>query len=661
MKRIIPLYAAASARRTRPASNGNGLYRTNTIIPPNHLSIPVLAPLVALLLWLGGGTGLAETRYVWTNSPSPTWPFTSWATAARTVQPAVDAAQTGDTVLVTNGIYSTGGKATYGTMTNRVAVNKAIIVQSVNGPGATWIVGAGYGSDDGAIRCAYVGTNAILSGFTLTNGHTRTSGDADKEQRGGGVWCEVSAVVTNCALWCNLARFDGGGSCYGTLNNCALWGNYAYSDGGGSYYSTLNNCTLSDNWAGYYGGGSYYGTLNNCTLTSNHAYAYGNDVYGGGSFRSTLNNCTLTGNSATSEYYGGYGGGSYGGALNNCTLTGNSAANYGGGSCNSTLSNCILNTNSADSGGGSYGGALNNCVLIHNFARWGGGSEGGTLNNCTLTGNSAGNYNGGSDGGTLNNCIVYYNTAPASPNYYGCTFTYSCSTPQPSGTGNISANPMFVTPPGGDVRLLPDSPCIDAGNDSIVQPQWVDLDGNPRIMGPHVDMGAYEFRGDTNRPAFVGLNWVTNQVARGSNVSVFVTLAPNTNRPSFQWYLNGVAPLPGQTASNLVLNAAKLNDAGIYSVVVSNRNGSATGIVMTLRVTYQIANPVWTRANSKFSLYVQTEFGRASWLEARDNLETGAWRVIGGLTNNWDGWSTLVDTNASGPRRFYRIGSAPWP
>jgi hypothetical protein len=83
-------------------------------------------------------------------------------------------------------------------------------------------------------------------------------------------------------------------------------------------------------------------------------------------------------------------------------------------------------------------------------------------------------------------------------------------------------------------------------------------------------------------------------------------------------------------------------------------------MVMTLLVTYQIANPVWTPASSNFSLGLQTELGRAYWLEARDNFEMDVWRIITGLTN-CEGLNSLIDTNASGGRRFYRVGSAPWP
>lgn len=86
-------------------------------------------------------------------------------------------------------------------MSNRVAVTKAVIVQSVNGPGVTSI--AGYqvpGSRNGAAagRCVSLTNGAVLSGFTLTNGATQTYGDSTRLQSGGGVWwASGSAQVTN--------------------------------------------------------------------------------------------------------------------------------------------------------------------------------------------------------------------------------------------------------------------------------------------------------------------------------------------------------------------------------------------------------------------------------------------------------------------------------
>ena len=84
----------------------------NTLRPVN---------LRAVFFLLAGTTGiaLADVRYVDGNSGDPVPPFIGWATAARLIPDAVDAALPGDMVLVTNGIYATGGLAVSGTMTNR--------------------------------------------------------------------------------------------------------------------------------------------------------------------------------------------------------------------------------------------------------------------------------------------------------------------------------------------------------------------------------------------------------------------------------------------------------------------------------------------------------------------------------------------------------------
>jgi len=60
-------------------------------------------------------------------------------------------------------LYQTQGRVVDGT-TNRVAVNKPVTVQSVNGAAATLIQG------DHVMRCVYLTNGAALAGFTLADG-----------------------------------------------------------------------------------------------------------------------------------------------------------------------------------------------------------------------------------------------------------------------------------------------------------------------------------------------------------------------------------------------------------------------------------------------------------------------------------------------------------
>jgi len=285
---------------------------------------------VGLLLVVALRAG-ATTYYVNAANSSPAAPFTNWPTAATEIQSAIDVATDGDLILVTNGLYNTGGRVVYGSLTNRVVINKAVTVQSVNGPAVTVIQGFQdplnsnsyinpqlYYSNN--VRCVYMANNAVLNGFTITNGATRASNINNNTTVGGGVYCEsTNAIITNCFLVGNLSPSYAGG-------------------GAGVYQGTLLSCVLSNNlmpFYGPYGGAAFQSVLNNCLIISNAA------CLGGGAALSVLNQCLVIGN-FTPVDSAPSGGGLILCTANNCLIAGNLSAGEGGGNTGGTLNNCVL-------------------------------------------------------------------------------------------------------------------------------------------------------------------------------------------------------------------------------------------------------------------------------------------------------------------------------
>src|ERR1051326_7541340 len=229
-----------------------------------------LAGLVSVLSFALAYCASAATHYVDAHGTNPVPPFVDWSTAATNIQDAINAANINDQILVTNGAYQFGGQ--FDSVSNRVYVNKAVMVQSVNGPLVTTILGvqvpATNNNGSGSVRCAYLANGAILSGFSLTNGGTPSF----NTYYGGGIYCAGGNVaVTNCIFVGNTAYSGGGGIYSGKAINCVFSNNTAFYDGGGAYSSTLINCALEGNSVTDNGGGANSCYLLNCILTRNHA------------------------------------------------------------------------------------------------------------------------------------------------------------------------------------------------------------------------------------------------------------------------------------------------------------------------------------------------------------------------------------------------------
>jgi hypothetical protein len=204
-----------------------------------------------------------------------------------------------------------------------------------------------------------------------------------------------------------------------------------------------------------------------------------------------------------------------------------------------TIANCIFRLNSAEQGGAVYfwkgNSRFTNCRFIDNYAGESGGAihnseSSPTIVNCALTRNTAAEKGGAmynengrakiinctvaknyayAGGGvynqkstpTLTNCILWVNTsrygADEPAQLYGVKVEASnCCiqglTEQLGGKNCFSKDPR-ITDDG--YHLLPGSPCIDAGdNKAIPDNVGIDIDGNPRIAGMAVDIGAVEMR-----------------------------------------------------------------------------------------------------------------------------------------------------------------------
>ncbi|MFW6155062.1 MAG: right-handed parallel beta-helix repeat-containing protein [Planctomycetota bacterium] len=368
----------------------------------------------------------------------------------------------------------------------------------------------------------------IYNAGTMTLSDVTISGNGAANE-GGGIYNRRDATMrlSNVTVSGNEAHEGGGIYNWGsplTCSNVTLIGNAADEYGGGIFNDdgtmTLSNATISGNTAGSRGGGIWNGfgtvTLSNVTVSGNEAsVGNGGGIYNTGTGTLTLSNVTVSGNSGGGIH-------SFDGTLtlSNVTVRGNRTSGDGGGIwelfATVTLTNVTVSGNTAGSCGGGiftlYGDTL-------------------TLSNVTVSGNAASSYGGGiyNDSGTLtlNNSIVAMNDAGSHADVRGSVI----------GSHNLfGIDPGFVRSPSagadgvwgtadddyGDLRLLPTSPAVNAGDNALLPADELDLDGdgdtteplpfdlagNRRVVGPSVDIGAYEYQQELNTTP--SQQWVYN-------------------------------------------------------------------------------------------------------------------------------------------------------
>ena len=245
-------------------------------------------------------TGLSATLHVDRTRPDDLGDGSDRASAKRTIQAAINAANPDDTILVWPGTYDEG--STYaGSHNNRVSCTKNVTIESVEGAESTIILGArdpappsgaanGCGPD--AIRCVHM-TAGTLKGFTITggaSGYNATEGDIG---RGGGFFAPNATPVVYDCIVSNNAAMRGGGTYKGTFHRSRFVGNYASNNGAGVRESSLHDCLVANNTGSgvaYCNSSSLFPV--NCTIANNsglgldNSGAYNSIIIGNGTFQS---------------------------------------------------------------------------------------------------------------------------------------------------------------------------------------------------------------------------------------------------------------------------------------------------------------------------------------------------------------------------------------
>lgn len=334
------------------------------------------------------GFAHAETHYV-SKTGSDIHPYTSWETAALSIQSAIDASSEGDTVLVAPGTYERGimmksGVTLIGAGSDVTAIQTGLgigvtfiglVRSSIEGfsitvPAASHVSDCGIWLEDSAavtVRdCTIKGhrnywrsgagmhvlrSRLTIRDCTIEQNECSGSYDEPREHAGGGLYAIASELsIENCVVRNNRAGRGGGGGiflgCAGqacNITNCEIVQNRAlYGRGGGVVFyavGEITGCAIAGNWGGLDGGGIWCGgtvAITDCMISNNAAgakygYSYegdGGGIYHVGGVGCAVVNCVVCDNDA--PY--GHGGGIYWHAnpnVVNSTIVGNGGSGSG--------------------------------------------------------------------------------------------------------------------------------------------------------------------------------------------------------------------------------------------------------------------------------------------------------------------------------------------